>query len=83
MLEHYKVIIKELIDSCNDTESKLDLLTTISITTDNDEIFKASEEVRNGFTDSGKEVEREKLANDLLVIKQRASSGNEESDEIP
>jgi hypothetical protein len=45
----FKYHIQALVDSCNDLSSKLDLLTTIAICTDNQEVFRDSEEIRNNL----------------------------------
>ena len=61
------VHIYQLIQLENDFETKLDLLTSIGITTTNEEIFKACEEVRNEIASDdicGKEVQVER--NELL-----------------
>lgn len=50
------VHIFQLIAMENDFETKLDLLTSIGITTTNDEIFKACEEVRNEIDNEIQEV---------------------------
>jgi hypothetical protein len=68
----------------NNDETKLDLLTTIGITTTSDIIFSACEEVRNNLPER-KEVRKKKrpyFLSDTVVREQTEDSGgNEERNE--
>jgi hypothetical protein len=81
------VHIFQLIQLENDFETRLDLLTSIGITTTNEEIFKACEEVRNEIVSDdicGKEiqVERNELLRCLGGWENYNHSWNEESKNI-
>lgn len=69
----YLYHILALVDACDDIGSKLDLLTTISITTSKDEVSNAAEAIRNSLPDSpsiGIEQIREEIIRHPVVGKE-------------
>jgi hypothetical protein len=84
-MKNYEIVLA-LINLEPNMETKMDLLTTIGITTNNDELFKACEEVRNEIApdNNGSEkiqIERINLLRCNGRIEDNSNSGNEESKE--
>jgi hypothetical protein len=75
-----KELISKLISYENSLESKLDLLTDISIGCTNEEIFRASEEVRNELDSCGEvQKSREELLSSAKIDwVYQDDSGNEQ-----
>ena len=63
-------------------EAKLDMLTAIGITTQNGEVFKVCEEIRNELCSDEKTQGREDLLLDKDSIQYVEDTGNEESNEV-
>lgn len=67
--------VRAIINSENDFETKLSILTEISISTTSDELFRSCERVRNELVESGKE-DQNKRSECLHSSKQERDSGD-------
>lgn len=70
--------IVHILQSEETLEDKLDLLTAISITAKNDEVFRASEEIRNELCAG---IKKEKRANAVLDLKEERETDSEVQNE--
>ena len=70
--------LRLIIKSENDFETKFQLLTEISISTTNDELFRSCERVRNELVESSEKNESEEIQR-IYSSKQERDSGNNRS----
>lgn len=63
-------------------ESKLDMLTAIGITSNNDEVFKVCEEIRNELCNEEGETKREDILSSKDQVQYVVDTGNEEPNEV-
>ena len=71
-------IVREIIEACDDPESKLDVLTTIGVNSSVNELFIACEEVRNDLCCEEGETKRDNILSSKDKVQFCMDSGNEE-----
>jgi hypothetical protein len=85
MKDHIKFLLLSLLNYEKDLESKLDLLTSIGITSSNEKVFNCCEEIRNDhFPDGHQEIkiERQNPLSGGIQWEEKAYSGDAKSTEI-
>jgi hypothetical protein len=85
MKDHIKFLLLSLLNYEKDLESKLDLITSIGITSSNEKVFKCCEEIRNDhFPDGHQEIktERSKCLPGGVEGEEKAYRGDEQSKTI-
>ena len=71
-----------LVDSCESLEDKLDVLTSIGLASDLDEVFKICEEIRNELCTEEGATKREDILSSKDQVQYVVDYGNEEPNEV-